>query len=90
MNTAASAHHSRIVSQCMPSIPFRRASNLGDSEFIAFISMQAAIPKHASVVIAALEGEIQKGYRLDIVLAGILRKAKTTLNLFPQAVAVCA
>jgi len=87
MRTLANAHSSRIVS-ALQSAPVRRANNVGDAQFISFITLQAALPKGAPLVVQALEAEITKGYRLDETLTGILHKAKATMRLFPQALAI--
>lgn len=85
MRTLANATQSRIVAGLTQQTPVRRANSMGDHRFISFITMQAALPQRAALVVTSLEGEIQKGYRLDSVLTGILRKAKATVRLFPQA-----
>jgi hypothetical protein len=88
MKTLANAHSSKIVGTLKQQSPLKRASSMGDSRFISFISLQAALPNRAALVVSSLEEEIQKGYRLDEVLTGILNKAKATVRMFPHAPAI--
>lgn len=83
MKTLASAHSSRIIHTLQQQNPVRRATSM-DQRFISFLTIQAALPQRAPLVVAALEEEIQKGYRLDKLLSGILHKAKHTVRMFPQ------
>lgn len=85
MRTLANVQSSRIVGVLTQQAPLRRATSMGDHRFISFITMQASLPQRAALVVSSLEGEIQKGYRLDDVLTGVLHRAKETVRLFPQA-----
>lgn len=80
MNIRADAHGSKIVSKMQQNKPLLRATALGDERLIGFISLQAALPGKAELVVRSLEEQIHKGYTLDVVLSGILRKAKTTVR----------
>jgi hypothetical protein len=84
MKTLASANSSRIVHTLQQQTPVRRASSM-DQRFIGFLQIQAVLPQRAALVVTALEEEVQKGYRLDETLMGILRKAKETMRMFPRA-----